>query len=80
MEDGGLGFSTSAIGTVMTIMGAALIFWQLLIYPRVERRFGAVTIFRYAIFIYGPCCAVQCCAVLWCAVVCCGVLCCNAGC
>ncbi|KAL5720447.1 hypothetical protein ACHQM5_013115 [Ranunculus cassubicifolius] len=43
---GGLSFSTDKIGVVLSITGAGLLFFQLVLYPRVERRVGPIVTSR----------------------------------
>lgn len=51
-DEQGLGFSSSEIGTVQTIMGVALLFWQTFVYPTVDRKLGSINIFKCSMFVY----------------------------
>ncbi|MCO5608605.1 hypothetical protein L7F22_062818 [Adiantum nelumboides] len=45
---GGLGFTTSDVGTVLAVSGAVLLVFQLLAYAPLANRFGAIRIIRFA--------------------------------
>jgi hypothetical protein len=43
---GGLGYATGEIGSILAITGAALIFFQILVYPSLNRCFGTLGLLR----------------------------------
>ncbi|XP_068738627.1 uncharacterized protein [Montipora capricornis] len=45
---GGLGFSTNQIGTSLVCVGAPLLVLQMVLYPKFERRLGAIRVFQLA--------------------------------
>ncbi|KAJ1555542.1 hypothetical protein HK405_000705, partial [Cladochytrium tenue] len=49
---GGLGFSASDIGLCLSIIGCATLFLQLVVYPRLARRYSALRLFRVGQTIY----------------------------
>ncbi|KAH9810157.1 major facilitator superfamily domain-containing protein [Melampsora americana] len=49
MNDGGLGMSLRQIGFIMSVNGFALVLVQLFLFPPLQRRFGAVKIFKRSI-------------------------------
>ena len=56
---GGLSFSPRRIATVMMVGGIALLVWQLLVFERIIKRFGAVATMQAAMLIMVPVSLVQ---------------------
>lgn len=50
-EKGGLGFSTSGTGTMLTIQGVTLLIFQLAFYAPLSQRFGYLSKLKFALFI-----------------------------
>ncbi|KAJ3081493.1 hypothetical protein HK102_002310, partial [Quaeritorhiza haematococci] len=50
--DGGLGFTSTSIGFVLSIMGGVTLFTQLVIYPWLSRYFHALQIYRTSVPLY----------------------------
>ncbi|EGF99298.1 uncharacterized protein MELLADRAFT_94766 [Melampsora larici-populina 98AG31] len=49
MKDGGLGMSLKQIGFILSVNGVALVLVQLFLFPPLQRRYGAVKIFKRSI-------------------------------
>ncbi|KAJ2786243.1 hypothetical protein H4R18_000090 [Coemansia javaensis] len=52
--DGGLGFSPRSIGFSLAVAGVAVVYLQLVAYPRLERRFGALWCYRTGMKVMVP--------------------------
>ncbi|KAI9284356.1 major facilitator superfamily domain-containing protein [Umbelopsis sp. AD052] len=46
VTSGGLGFNSKKLGTALTISGVGMMFMQVIVYPRLQRRFGTIPLFR----------------------------------
>ncbi|KAJ2785517.1 hypothetical protein H4R18_000462 [Coemansia javaensis] len=53
-RDGGLGFSPRNIGFSMAITGVAVVYMQLVLYPRLARKHGALKCFRLGSLVMAP--------------------------
>ena len=54
-EDGGLGWSARQIGTIMSIQGVALMFYQPIFFPPLTRKLGVVNSFRFGAVMFTTC-------------------------
>jgi len=52
-EDGGLSFDTTDIGIVLAIEGASLVFFQIVLYPRIVERIGSLRTFQFGTLFSG---------------------------
>ncbi|KAJ2733152.1 hypothetical protein IW152_003309 [Coemansia sp. BCRC 34962] len=52
--DGGLGFDSREIGYSLAISGLAVFYLQLVVYPRMERRYGALGCYRRGLLVLVP--------------------------
>jgi len=50
---GGLGFSTDQIGTALLCVAAPILFLQVWLYPKFERRVGAIRVFQFSSVVLG---------------------------
>ncbi|GAB5592550.1 hypothetical protein Unana1_07450 [Umbelopsis nana] len=46
VTSGGLGFNSKQLGTALTVGGMGMMFMQLVVYPRLQRRFGTLPVYR----------------------------------
>ncbi|KAJ2610338.1 hypothetical protein H4S08_003652 [Coemansia sp. RSA 1365] len=53
-SDGGLGFGTRSIGFSLSISGIAILYLQLVVYPRLERKHGALKCYQMGLKIMTP--------------------------
>ncbi|RUS19352.1 major facilitator superfamily domain-containing protein [Endogone sp. FLAS-F59071] len=53
-DEGGLGFTPHDIGISLSIAGVMTLIMQLLLWPRLQRRFGTLPVFRCALAAYIP--------------------------
>ncbi|KAJ2342256.1 mitochondrial 2-enoyl thioester reductase, partial [Coemansia sp. RSA 2671] len=53
-SDGGLGFDSREIGYSLAISGLAVFYLQLAVYPRMERRYGALGCYRRGLLVLVP--------------------------
>ena len=53
-DEGGLAVGSQTIGIIMATMGVPLVIYQLLVYPRITAKLGAVNTFRLAAYILTP--------------------------
>eukprot|EP01006_Ploeotia_vitrea_P016733 TRINITY_DN47579_c0_g1_i1.p1 TRINITY_DN47579_c0_g1~~TRINITY_DN47579_c0_g1_i1.p1 ORF type:complete len:554 (-),score=235.31 TRINITY_DN47579_c0_g1_i1:40-1701(-) len=54
IEDGGLGFKETQIGLCLTIAGAAILVFNLFLFPRVAAKFGVIGSFRASVWSFVP--------------------------
>ena len=54
-EDGGLGWSARQIGTIMSVQGVALMFYQPIFFPPLTRKLGVVNSFRFGAVMFTTC-------------------------
>ncbi|KAJ2799907.1 hypothetical protein H4R20_004255 [Coemansia guatemalensis] len=53
-SDGGLGFGTRSIGFSLSVSGIAILYLQLVVYPRLERKHGALKCYQMGLRIMTP--------------------------
>ncbi|KAM3589630.1 hypothetical protein VKS41_000488 [Umbelopsis sp. WA50703] len=46
LTSGGLGFDSKQLGTILAIGGMGMMFMQIVVYPRIQRRYGTLPVFR----------------------------------
>ncbi|KAG2185948.1 hypothetical protein INT43_002386 [Umbelopsis isabellina] len=49
LTSGGLGFNSKQLGTILAIGGLGMMFMQIVVYPRLQRRFGTLPVFQTAL-------------------------------